>query len=411
MSNPKEAYQEITTRSALESSIARETAAMQQDLDLRLKQLQNGVSREGADAMLVTSNVNLLYLTGVIADAYLLVPAVGVPVRFVRRRGDVDEREGVSVRKPEDMPAWLADRGIPLPGRVLLEDEDISASDWRRLSALFRESLPGSGLLRALRAVKTPYEIEVIRRTALRHTELYRAIPRLYQAGMTELEFSAEIEREARRSGHLGVFRAFGRRMEIFMGSILSGDNAGAVSPFDFALGGRGQHPSVPVGMTGGPLRPGTTVMVDVSGNWEGYLTDQTRVFRIGEIPEEAYRAHRVALAIQEEIARRGLPGTSCGVLYDIAVAMAATAGLGDRFMGADRQARFVGHGTGIEINEPPVIAAGSRATLQAGNVIALEPKFVIPQVGAVGIENTWLVTETGMEKLTAAPEEILPLD
>jgi Xaa-Pro aminopeptidase len=227
---------------------------------------------------------------------------------------------------------------------------------------------------------------------------------------MSELAFSAEIEREARRSGHLGVFRAFGRRMEIFMGSILSGDNAGAVSPFDFALGGRGQHPSVPVGMTGGPLRAGTTVMVDVSGNWEGYLTDQTRVFRIGEIPEEAYRAHKVAMAIQEEIARHGLPGTSCGALYDIAVSMAAAAGLGDRFMGSGRQARFVGHGTGIEINEPPVLAAGSRAALQEGNVIALEPKFVIPGVGAVGIENTWLVTETGMEKLTTAPEEILPL-
>jgi hypothetical protein len=90
----------------------------------------------------VTSNVNLLYLTGVIADAYLLVPANGDPVRFVRRRGEVDEQEGVTVRKPEDIPGWLADRGLPVPGRVLLEDEDISASDWRRLSALFRNRFP-----------------------------------------------------------------------------------------------------------------------------------------------------------------------------------------------------------------------------------------------------------------------------
>ncbi|HEY5465908.1 MAG TPA: M24 family metallopeptidase, partial [Clostridia bacterium] len=99
-----------------------------------------------------------------------------------------------------------------------------------------------------------------------------------------------------------------------------------------------------------------------------------------------------------------------CGELYERAVAMADRAGLGDRFMGLRRQARFVGHGVGIEINEPPVLAAGPRAVLEAGNVIALEPKFVLPGVGAAGIENTFLVTRDGMEKLTLAREEILPL-
>ena len=195
------------------------------------------------------------------------------------------------------------------------------------------------------------------------------------------------------------------------MGSILSGDNAAAVSPFDFALGGGGQHPSAPVGMTGGPMCEGTTVMVDFSGNFEGYLTDQTRVYRIGSIPEEAERAHRCALGIQDRIAALGCPGAVCGDLYAAALAMASEAGLADRFMGLHRQARFVGHGTGIEINEPPVLAAGSKARLEAGNIIALEPKFVLPGIGAVGIENTWRVSGAdGMEKLTRAPEEILPL-
>ena len=80
--------------------------------------------------------------------------------------------------------------------------------------------------------------------------------------------------------------------------------------------------------------------------------------------------------------------------------------------MGHRQHAGFVGHGVGIEINELPVIAPRSRDILAAGNVIALEPKFVIPGVGAVGIENTYRVTDSGpMERLTDAPEEIIYFD
>ena len=79
--------------------------------------------------------------------------------------------------------------------------------------------------------------------------------------------------------------------------------------------------------------------------------------------------------------------------------------------MGHRQHAGFVGHGVGIEVNELPVIAPRSKDILEENNVIALEPKFVIPQVGAVGIENTYVVTNEGMKSITNAPEEILSLD
>lgn len=78
--------------------------------------------------------------------------------------------------------------------------------------------------------------------------------------------------------------------------------------------------------------------------------------------------------------------------------------------MGHKQKAGFIGHGVGIEINELPVIAPRSHDILQENNVIALEPKFVIPHVGAVGIENTYRVTASGLESLTLAPEEIIDL-
>ena len=79
--------------------------------------------------------------------------------------------------------------------------------------------------------------------------------------------------------------------------------------------------------------------------------------------------------------------------------------------MGHRQHAGFIGHGVGIEINELPVIAPRSRDILQQHNVIALEPKFVIPHTGAVGIENTYIVHADHVECITTAPEEILPLD
>ena len=62
--------------------------------------------------------------------------------------------------------------------------------------------------------------------------------------------------------------------------------------------------------------------------------------------------------------------------------------------MGTIQQAKFIGHGVGLEINEPPVLSPRSRDLLEAGMAIALEPKFVLPSIGAVGIENTYIVRE-----------------
>ena len=89
---------------------------------------------------------------------------------------------------------------------------------------------------------------------------------------------------------------------------------------------------------------------------------------------------------------------------------MARERGLERYFMGHRQHAGFVGHGVGIEVNEWPVIAPRSRQILERNNTIALEPKFVIPEVGAVGIENTYVIEDTGARSLTNAPEEIVQL-
>ena len=109
-------------------------------------------------------------------------------------------------------------------------------------------------------------------------------------------------------------------------------------------------------------------------------------------------------------LAAAGIPGTRCEDLYALALKMAEDAGFSDCFMGGAQKAKFVGHGTGLVINEQPVLCARSKETLEAGMCIALEPKFVIPGTGAVGVEDTFLVTAGGMEGLTPCDPGIVTL-
>ena len=198
--------------------------------------------------------------------------------------------------------------------------------------------------------------------------------------------------------------------MELFMGNLLTGDNADVPSPYDFAMGGAGLDLSLPVGCNGSTISPGHTVMVDMCGNFTGYMTDMTRVFYVGRLDETAAKAHQLSIDIHHRLAKEFHAGCEAKRMYEVAMEMVTAAGMDDYFMGHTQKAGFIGHGVGIEVNELPVLAPRSRDVLEEGNVIAIEPKFVIPHVGAVGIENTYVVRNDRLECITNAPEEITEL-
>jgi Xaa-Pro dipeptidase len=149
-------------------------------------------------------------------------------------------------------------------------------------------------------------------------------------------------------------------------------------------------------------------VVIDNSGVVDGYVVDQTRVLSIGPLPGEWQAAFDVCLEIQEGLQRAARTGIAVGDLYALAAEKAAASGYADAFMGASsNQVSFIGHGVGLEIDEPPLIARGSSRPLAADNVVAVEPKLVFAGRGAVGIENTWRVTDEGLERLTLASDAV----
>lgn len=385
---------------------------MENELELKWRRIQQAMRQEEADGCLLTMNMNLYYVSGQVFNGYFYLPAEGRPYWFVKRLTIPETNQVHVIRKPEQIPDFFRDLNLAMPRKLLLEADELSYNEYIRLQHVFRAEATGnaSALIRHIRMIKTPWEIEQMRISARKHEAVYREIPACYRPGMRDIELQIEIEKRMRVHGSLGYFRAFGSNMDIFVGSLLAGENAGEPSPFDFALGGKGIHASGPLGANGTLLREGTTVMADMSGNYTAYQTDMTRVFSIGKLPDRAYRVHRVALEIQARMERTAKPGVSCAELYRDALAMAGQEGLKDCFMGTHLQAKFVGHGVGLEINELPVLTTRSKDILQPGMTFAFEPKFVLAGIGAVGIENTFLVTDSGVEKMTLLDENIIEL-
>ena len=382
------------------------------DYRIKWNRLQEAMHQSGTDGCLLCGGVNLFYVTGSVYSGYFYLPAEGDPWFFVKRPNGLQGERIVYIRKPEQMPEVFQEYGIPMPENLMLEADELTYSEYNRLLSAFqpRQTANATQALRTIRRIKTPWEIEQTRYCARQHEAVYREIPECFREGMTDLEFQFEIEHRMRLHGSLGLFRAFGPNMDIFMGSVLAGENAEAPSPFDFALGGNGMDASCPLGANGTPLKEGMAIMVDMAGNYTPYMTDMTRVFRVGAISDLAMRAHQCSIDIHRRLAKMAVPGTEAKALYEEAMSMVKEAGLEEYFMGLKQKAGFIGHGVGIEVNELPVIAPRSRDILEEGNVIALEPKFVIPEVGAVGIENTYVVRPDGLECLTNAPEEIIEL-
>lgn len=385
---------------------------MNEEFESRLTRIRLAMQRTGTDAVLLASTVNFFYLAGGIWRGYFYVPAAGSPRLFLIASSKETEGIETPIRKPEQIPALLAELGYPVAVKVGLEFDDLYYSEVERLRKLFPEAeiTNASAILREARMIKTPLEIQFMKEDGLHQSAVYSRIGKVYREDMTDVEFQTEIERLLRLEGCLGFLRVAGSRMEINMGSLIAGPNADEPTPYDFSMGGAGADPSLPVGASGMIIKPGMAVMVDMNGGFNGYQTDMTRCWTLGDVPEIAVKAHECSRAILRDLETFSRPGVEIGEMYRRAVRIAEEWGLSSFFMGHRHKVSFIGHGVGIELNEQPVVMERNKMLLQENMTIALEPKFVIPEVGALGCENTYAVRANGLENLTTYKENLQQL-
>jgi Xaa-Pro dipeptidase len=383
----------------------------------RLAAFQATLRARGVDAALILQNADLYYFSGTVQQSHLYVPASGAATLFVRKLAARARLESplegiVELASPRDLAAAITARYGALPARVGAELDVLPVAAFRRLEralpgAVFEDV--GPAVVRQ-RAVKSPWEVGRIRAAAAVADEVSRLIPGLLREGLTEAEFAGQVEAQARRLGHEGYIRMRGFNQEMFYGQLLTGVSGTAATYLDTPLGGTGLSPAVAQGVSFKRIARGEPVVFDFVPVRDGYMADFTRIFSIGPLPGALLRAYQAALHVQAAVTEAAAPGVTCRALWERALAVAADEGLAAHFMGhGPGQVRFAGHGIGLELDELPVIA-GSDLPLEEGMVFALEPKFVLPGLGAVGIENTWVVGRDGVERLTRAPQDIVAL-
>ena len=380
----------------------------------RIAGLQAGLAARGLDAALLMQNADLFYYAGTVQQSYLYVPAEGEATLFVRKVAERARLESalaaiVDLPAPKELPELIAERYGAVPGRAGLELDVLPVSMFRRLETL----LPGTGFedvgrdVVRQRAVKSAWEVERIRAAAAVADEVSRLVPELLEEGLTEVEFAGRVEAEARRLGHEGYIRMRGFNQEMFYGQLLIGPSGCVPSYLDTPLAGTGLSPSIAQGASFRRIGRGEPVVFDFVPVRDGYLADFTRMYSVGPLSAERLHAYDAALRVQDAATAAARPGAACRAVWDAARQAAADAGLAGNFMGHGAgRVSYVGHGIGIELDELPVLT-GSDLELEPGMVFALEPKFVLPGAGAIGVENTWVVTGDGVERLTQADEAI----
>ncbi|MDQ7785015.1 MAG: Xaa-Pro peptidase family protein [Desulfomonilaceae bacterium] len=380
----------------------------------RIKALQHAMQRHGFDAALIVQQTDLYYFSGTAQDAHLYVPAEGEPRLLVRRDFQRASEESpledvMHIKSFEDVKNAVLTDGAGSLKCLGMELDVLPVNNYHVYVGLFpgTEIKDVSLLIKLVRMIKSPYEIDLIRRAAAMNDELFRLVKDILREGMSEMEFSGLLEAEYRRMGHQGYVRVRSFNQHVFYGHVMSGRNLAVPSCSVGPTGGPGANASMPHGAGSKIIQRHEPVQIDYVGVVKGYVVDQARTYYLGEPPEEFRRIHEVAVRIQQALVEQGMPGTRAEAMYDTALRMAEEAGWSEFFLGHPMPVPFVGHGVGLELDEFPIVGKKSPHVLQEGMVIALEPKFIIPDRGLAGIENSYAVTSTGMERLTPFDDAI----
>jgi Xaa-Pro aminopeptidase len=390
------------------------------EIDRRVRAVQDELAgaEPPVDLLLVVQKADLFYLSGTVQQCHLALPAEGSPlllVRKVRETAEADSpmRDIVPLRSFRELSGHVRDLCGEPPWRIGMELDVLPVGLWHTYRRVFgddAEIVDCSPQLLAVRSRKSEWELDQFRDAARIHPLLFAdPLRRLLAEDVSPYDLELRLEAEARALGHCGLVRLRGLDVETGIGIAVSGPDGAVPSNSMFPIGGTGPHAWVSHGGTRAPIRRDVPIILDFLMSTTGYHVDCSRMAVRGAFPDGAASILARIGDLLRGMESRLMPGVRPSEIFRSAVEEASAAGLGSGFMGPPgHQVSFVGHGVGLEVNELPVIGPRSDRPLEAGNVIALEPKYTDPEYGVIGIENTYVVAEDGAEKLTTATEAVV---
>src|SRR4030043_193454 len=385
-----------------------------EEIEKRIEHLQSHLIKEQVNSCLILQNVDLFYFSGTIQRSFLFIPSEGDPLFLVQKDFDRASEESplkniIAIERPKAIiPILKKQEGLK---RIGLECDILPVNQLRQLEKMFPDSefVDISKAIKQVRMMKSPYEINQLKKSAQILDQVFGFAKGVLKPYTTLFRSESHLIELGRRRGHQGLTRMRAWNQDMVNASVLSGNSGSVLTHLDVSVIGPGISPAYPQGSSFNLIERDVPIQIDFSIAYNGYTTDAARTYVIGTLPQKLMEAYDVALEIRHEIEKIAKPGVACSHLYHHSSQIAKKRGLEDYFIGTKKnQASFVGHGIGLEIDELPLIAKGFTHPLEIGMVFAFEPKFIFPGIGAVALEDDYVVTENGVEKLTHAEDNII---
>ncbi len=374
------------------------------------------MAKAGIHFALIIQNVDRFYFSGTMQKGILVVPLDQDPLIFVEKGMERAVMETPLVVTPikndKEIKKILSDHHI-LKGKAGLELDVVPVSIFERLKRVigFERYADISEPIKEVRVIKSPFELAQIHKSGEMLSHVFAKARGEVREGRTELEIDATLVAEGRKIGHQGFLRMRGMNQEMMTLTVQAGHTGTISTMLDGPITGVGVTPAVPQGSSFKKVERGIPVTIDYGGGYNGYITDETRSFVVGELKEVFRKPYETARLIIEDIMTYGKAGMDCTEIFSRAYEIAKKERLEDHFLGhGDGKVAFIGHGLGLEINELPIITARHSRILKEGMVFAFEPKFVLPPYGAIGIEVDFIVRANGLERVTANSIDIVQL-
>lgn len=387
-----------------------------EEIEVRITRLQERLQASRFDGAFLAQRVDIYYFSGSQDADYMFIPARGLASVFYsvepsNNRCETGKCKSYLIDEPRDIGKILGNSNKAGAQLIGLELDCISFLEFQ----IYREFFGGddffdvSPLVLDLRAKKSGWELERMKEAASVSVRVFEAIKSLLRPGIREMELAAKAEAYAQICGESFIdIRVRDYKTEGYPWHVLSGYSGGMIGLLDSPASGSGTSAAFPCGAGYKTIQANEPVMVDFAYELNGYHVDETRMFSIGSMPDDAMRASEAAIEIHNSVLERAMPGTKTGDLFDYSVAKARELGYESTYLGPEEyQVSFVGHGIGAELIERPLIAKGRDDVLEPGMTFALEPKIVFKDRFMAGVESVVAVTEDGYELISHVPVEV----
>ena len=375
------------------------------DVLTRIENLKKIMENKNVDCSLIYESRNIYYFSDTAQHCILLIPLDEEPILYVRRDIDraIEESPLKNIRKINNSNE-IYDKLKSLKIKSLgLEMDTLRARTYQILLQKFSSSdfVDLSQNILLLRSIKDNDELDCMRESAKVAEKVQEVSREFIKPGVSELDLAGAIQGEITKRG--SIFSFFNHYWARNPFVLASGENIWGTTDFPPVLSGVGYHKSNPHGPSSRVIKEGDIVVVDVAPVINGYTSDHGRTYFVGKANEKFQKRYKYMLQAREKALNLFKDGVKISEIYETLLKNLPE-NLQPYLQGFNEYRVGMGHGIGLSLDELPFIVRKSKINLVKGNVIAFEPKIVIPGWGAINFEDDFIITKDGYEQITQSP-------